>query len=128
MVNGLQLKQTHPYHYQVQSQIFLCGEEYADFVVFTEKEMNIERVAPDEGKWNEISEKAANFHSIAIMLELVGRFYSRKNMPPVLTPKNSNDTTNDSTDALILHCRQGETDTMMACDNQECPYKWFHLS
>ena len=81
-VNGLQLKQTHPYHYQVQSQIFLCDTEYADFVVFTEKEVNIERVTPDEGKWNEISEKAANFHSIAIMPELVGRFYSRKNMPP----------------------------------------------
>ena len=75
----------------------------------------------------EISEKAANFHSIAIMLELVGRFYSRKNMPPVLTPKNSNETTNDSTDAFCI-CRQGETDTMVACDNQKCPYKWFHLS
>ena len=49
-VNGLQLKQTHPYYYQVQSQIFLCDKEYADFVVFTEKEVNIERVAPDEGK------------------------------------------------------------------------------
>ena len=55
------------------------------------------------------------------------RFYSRKNMPPVLTPKNSNDTTNDSTDAFCI-CRQGETDTMVACDNQNCPYKWFHLS
>lgn len=126
-VNGLKLKQTHPYYYQVQSQIFLCDKEYADFVVFTEKEVNIERVAPDEGKWNEISKKAANFHSIAIMPELVGRFYSRKNMPPVLTPKNSNDTTNDSTDAFCI-CRQGETDTMVACDNQNCPYKWFHLS
>ena len=80
-VNGLQLKQTHPYHYQVQSQIFLCDKEYAEFVVNTEKEVNIERVAPDEGKWNEIIDKAANFHSIAIMPDLVGRFYSRKNTP-----------------------------------------------
>ena len=54
MVNGLQLKQTHLYYYQVQSQIFLCDEEYADFVVFTEKEVNIERVASDEGKLNDI--------------------------------------------------------------------------
>ena len=28
---------------------------------------------------------------------------------------------------VFCFCRQGETATMVACDNQQCSYKWFHL-
>ena len=89
MVNGLQLKQTHPYHYQVQSQIFLCDKKFADLVVFTEKKVNIKRVATRASGMKEARRQPTlpqHCHHAG------SRFYSRKNMPPVLTPKNSNDT------------------------------------
>lgn len=82
--DGRQLKKTHPYYYQIQTQIFICGSDYADFVVWTEKEVHIERIEPDADFWNNVAKKALNFHTMAIMPELVGRFYSRHNTPAPL--------------------------------------------
>lgn len=37
---GRKLKKTPPYYYQVQTQTHVCETEYADFVVWTEKEVH----------------------------------------------------------------------------------------
>lgn len=129
---GKTLKKKHPYFYQVQAQIHLCGKEYADFVVWTEKEVHIERIEPDTELWEEMKEKAENFHAMAIMPELVGRFFSRLNTPPLLSSTNDlgnkQSSTSEPNRDTYCFCQQGETDMMVACDNQNCPYQWFHLS
>ena len=48
----LSLDHSHPYYYQVQTQIFVCGVDYGDFVVCTFPEnskpvIHIERTLPD---------------------------------------------------------------------------------
>ncbi|XP_033747952.1 uncharacterized protein LOC117332971 [Pecten maximus] len=124
------LKKQHPYYYQVQTQIHLCGKEYADFVVWTEREVHIERIEPDNELWEEIKEKAASFHAMAIMPELVGKFYSRINTAPLLSLRNDGESNlaDANRQDIYCFCQQGETDTMVACDNQNCNYQWFHLS
>ncbi|KAL3831391.1 hypothetical protein ACJMK2_023143 [Sinanodonta woodiana] len=125
--HGKRLKRVHPYFYQVQTQIKLCEREFADFVVWTSEEVHIERIELDRDLWEDIISRAANFHNMAIMPEIVSRFYSRLNKP-VLTPSlpSENNQSNGSSD-VFCYCQQGETDTMVACDNQNCKYQWFHL-
>ena len=41
---GLYLDTIHPHYYQVQCQLFVTGEEYCDFVVWTEKDIFIQSV------------------------------------------------------------------------------------
>ena len=40
----------HPYHYEV-CHLFVTGVEYCDFVVWTEKDIFIQRVLPDTEFW-----------------------------------------------------------------------------
>ncbi|XP_062591049.1 uncharacterized protein LOC134252559 [Saccostrea cucullata] len=119
--DGRRLKRNHQYYYQIQTQIFVCEKEYADFVVWTEKDIHMERVEPDSELWEEMKTKANDFHSLAVMPELVGRFFSRKFTPASLVELQESDT-------LFCFCRKGETDTMVACDNRNCQFQWFHLS
>ena len=44
--DGLKLKKGHKYFYQVQAQIYICQRDYCDFVVWTKKEVHIERIKP----------------------------------------------------------------------------------
>ncbi|XP_062576035.1 uncharacterized protein LOC134237903 [Saccostrea cucullata] len=126
---GRRLKQNHPYYYQVQAQIHLCDKDYADFVVWTEKEIYMERLQANSELWDEMKMKAANFHQMAVMPELVGRFYTRQNMPVPLAVRQDNNTDHATTsNDVFCICRGGETDTMVACDNQNCSYQWFHLA
>jgi hypothetical protein len=122
------LNRNHPYFYQVQTQLFLCSREYADFIVWTEKEMHIERIEPDSDFWEKTAKQAKSFHSMAVMPELVGRFYSRMNKPATLTISSAAASSqNQEAEKVFCICRKGETDTMVACDNQNCLYQWFHL-
>lgn len=43
----LSLKKTHDYFYQVHAQLMVTGAMYCDFVVYTSKDIYIERVLPD---------------------------------------------------------------------------------
>lgn len=44
----IKLKKCHNYMYQVQGQMLVSGAEFCDFVVFTKKELHIERVQFDQ--------------------------------------------------------------------------------
>ncbi|KAI2644138.1 Alkaline nuclease [Labeo rohita] len=47
----LQLKQTHKYYSQVQTQMFVTDSEFCDFVVLTAKDCTVVRVLPDADYW-----------------------------------------------------------------------------
>ena len=62
--NGLfQLKRNHPYYLQVQCQIFVTGNLFCDFVVFTEKALPlvVVRIMPDSTAWEAVLQKAKYF-------------------------------------------------------------------
>ena len=43
-----QLKRNHEYYYQCQLQLFVTGHSFCDFIVWTEQELHIERIIPNE--------------------------------------------------------------------------------
>ena len=56
------LKKNHEYYAQVQGQLGVCGAQYCDFVVFTEKGMGIQRITFDELFWTSMTEKLRLFY------------------------------------------------------------------
>ncbi|XP_038055353.1 uncharacterized protein LOC119727497 [Patiria miniata] len=60
--NGLQLKKTHQYFHQVQGQLMVTGAPFCDFVVFTSKDIHVERIVPDTAVWEAMLSKLALFY------------------------------------------------------------------
>ena len=62
---------------QVQCQLFCSKKIYCDFIVWTEKDVHIERIYPNEEFWLRNVEKVKHFFITSILPELMGTFYSR---------------------------------------------------
>uniref|UniRef100_A0A3P9B140 YqaJ viral recombinase domain-containing protein n=1 Tax=Maylandia zebra TaxID=106582 RepID=A0A3P9B140_9CICH len=58
---GLNLKRTHPFHSQVQTQIFVANAKHCDLVVWTPKDMAVVRIFPDVHFWEPCLKKAQQF-------------------------------------------------------------------
>ena len=54
---------------------------YADFVVWTEADIHIERILLDAEFWLNLVSKATEFYKKCLLPELVGKFYSRSSCP-----------------------------------------------
>ena len=55
VVDGVfKLKRTHCYYHQVQTQIHVLATRYADFVVWTQKEIFVGIILPESTLWSEI--------------------------------------------------------------------------
>ena len=80
--DSLSLDTKHPYYYQVQAQLFVCDVEYCDFVVWTQRDIHIERIVPDIVFWEEALLKSTKLFNVAVLPELVGRWFTR---PSVVT-------------------------------------------
>lgn len=55
------LKKTHNYFYQVQGQLLITGVTFCDFVVFTKKDLFIQRIEPDVKFMSSMVEKLHSF-------------------------------------------------------------------
>ena len=74
----LTLREKHAYYYQVQMQLFITNAEYCDFIVWTLKDIYFQRLFPDNILWTDDAlAKATNFFKDSILLELVGKWYTR---------------------------------------------------
>ena len=117
---------------------------YADFVVWTEADVHIERILPDAEFWLDLVSKATEFYKKCLLPELVGKFYSRSSctLPDHLLtdtdteilPLSNTNHGKESEIASILpqkwcYCgRQEEKGRpMISCDNGYCPIVWFHF-
>ncbi|PFX34305.1 hypothetical protein AWC38_SpisGene888 [Stylophora pistillata] len=70
--NGiLSLKKSHQYYYQVQAQLYICDVDYCDFVVWTPKDIHIERIVPNDEFWADITFKATLFFVNGVLPELM---------------------------------------------------------
>ena len=64
------LKRNHTYSYQVQLQLHVCYVEYADFVVWSENTIAIERILKDESFIESKMLIARNFFKYGILSEI----------------------------------------------------------
>ena len=121
------LSRSHVYFYQVQTQMYVCSASYADFVVatFCDGAVNIftERILPDEKFITDIVTKSGCFFELCILLELLTKWYSRKQVMPAQTAAASATTE----DYGYCYCKEDRGE-MVCCDNKGCECgQWFHL-
>ena len=108
--------------------MFVCNVDYGDFVVCTFKNdvptMLVERVYVDEDFLVEAIVQAGDFFTVAILPELLGRWYTRKVVMPEATINDSR-----TSGYMYCYCKEEQGGEMVCCDVENCPSgKWFHLS
>ena len=66
----------HAYFYQVQAQMEVCNVQYTDFVVWTEKEVLMERISRDKGFFETQMPNVNHFFVYGILPELIGKWHA----------------------------------------------------
>ncbi|XP_016317187.1 uncharacterized protein LOC107669462 [Sinocyclocheilus anshuiensis] len=79
LVDGkVQLKQSHQYYTQVQTQIFVTNSNYCDFVVWTLKDCVILRIDPNPEFWRARLQKAQQFFIAVSLPEIIAQHFTKK--------------------------------------------------
>jgi hypothetical protein len=73
----------HHDHYQCQLQMFVTRRVFCDFVVWSPKEVHIERITLDEALIQTAIQTAERFWRLCVLPELLGKWYTRKQYPNV---------------------------------------------
>ena len=109
--------------------------------MYTENELYVERIKFDTSFMEENLTKVRHLFEVAVLPELLGRWFSR---PPEHISMNDSvslllsqadacaSTSCTSADDVhttdkYCYCQQEEHGDMVGCDNDSCPYQWFHL-
>ena len=120
-----ELRHQHDYYYQCQLQMYATGRGFCDFVVWTQKELHIERLTLDEALITSALPTAKKFFNCCILPELIGKWYTR---PRPTTENNDPHMQEDEEDdGSWCHFKQTKGGDMVGCDNRSCSTKWFHL-
>ena len=116
----MKLDHNHEYYYQVQTQLGVCELEEAFFVVWNKHSLHVELIKFDRDHWTCMISKAERFFNVAILPELVGRFYSlRKHKHNALPCAH--------TELKICYCYSEVGEFNIICCNQSgCKIKYFH--
>lgn len=117
------LPSSHQYYYQVQTQMLVCLVEFADFVVSTFPDdrptLYIERIEIDCNFVANCTLKSGDFYKVAIMPELLGRWFTRS----AVLPTSTVDDRNDDSQYAYCYCKEEQGGQMIHCDNDnKCPY------
>lgn len=71
--NGdVHLKRTSAWYEQIQMQLGVTKKQYCDFVLYTKKELFIERIHLDESFWNSLVNKCEAFYKKFVVPKLLG--------------------------------------------------------
>ena len=122
-----QLKRNHTYYYQVQAQMKFCQCLYCDFVVWSEKDIVIERIVPDRELIESALEKATIFFKYGILPEVLGKYYTKlpSTTDNLMTVSNDEEETSGET-RVWCYCRKQEYGIMIQCESGSCEIDWFH--
>lgn len=128
--NGdIYIDKSHAYYYQVQAQIFICGVEYCDFVVWTQKDLFVQRILPDQEFWENVLCTASEFFNKCILLEIVGKWYTRPGCEVQALPSSSTSSDDEDQEGPWCYCQRNmEGSLLIGCDNDACKIKWYHMS
>ena len=124
----------------MQAQLTCTKSQYCDFVVYTEKEMHVERIYLNSSIMDENLMKAKQFFQVAVLPELLGRWFSRPlseyktssaltitcTAPTIATSFEASGLVNTNQLTKYCFCQQ-EYGEMVGCDNSTCLYQWFQL-
>ena len=147
----LHLDQNYAYYYQVQTQLFVCDVQYADFCVCTcmadddresssqDSNVHIERYT----RTMAFGQNALQKYRIYLLPEIIGNWYTRlsgftSSSSHDEQPGSSGNTesqaiedlsenSNDCDHARYCYCCGPEAGTMIGCDNPDCSVEWFHI-
>ena len=133
---GLTLNRKHQYYFQIQAQLGVTKLDSAYFVVMTESDLHVEKVCFDKNMWVEMCASAEKFFRLAVLPELVGKFYSRlpgcgipsRVLEETKDKENDRDTVSDDSEKTWCYCDQVESGRMISCDNENCKLIWFHFT
>ena len=117
--NEIKLSKTHQYYYQIQTQLHVSKSNFCDFFVWTRKDYHIERIFPDEDLWSKVVSKCSYFFNMALMPELIGKFFSREQYIQI---------SENAVSETVCYCRGKESGELFPCFNKQCKYGKFHLS
>jgi len=108
---------------------------YCDFVVWTEKDFVVERIAADKQFFNSAIDTVQQFFVYGILPEIVGKWYTRKPVAnsegvvtiPICTSTDSTDEQQDTQSdesedmsKLWCYCNEPSFGEMIQCDNGKC--------
>ena len=71
------LKKSHGYYDQVQGQLGITKAKWCDFVVYTDKELSIERLTLNKIHWTELKQRLTHFYFEYFLPEAAKEFASR---------------------------------------------------
>ena len=119
----------HAYYFQVQAQIFICGVEYCDFVVWTTKDLFVQRILPDLEFWENAVCTTLELFNKCVLPELVGKWFTRPGCEAQAHPSCTSTDAEDDEEGPWCYCqRHLEGSTLIGCDNEACKVKWYHMS
>lgn len=124
--NAYHLKKSHTYYYQVQAQMKFRNALYCDFVVWTENDLIIERLLPDDEFMKFAIEKATEFFKYLILLKLLGKHYTKLSSIPLNV--ESADQEESSKEPVWHYCRKEEDGEMNQCESGRYKIIWFHTA
>jgi len=126
------LKRDHAYFYQVQTQLHVCRLPYADFVVWTETGIIMERIYEDPSFWDSLIGDIQHFFKYGVLPEIIGKWYSRKlivnseGVVPVIQDECDRVDDQEDYEKLWCFCQQPSFGRMIQCDDEHCMITWFH--
>ena len=111
------LKLDHPYYFQVQLQMLLTGRPKCYFIVYSKSLCIIEKISFSKNFVEENVQKAKKFYMLAILPELLSKWFSRENvMLPSTHKKNK------------CICMEEKDSPIVQCKNENCEIKTYHIS
>jgi len=124
------LKKDHLYYYQCQLQLLATSRQYCDFVVWAANDdLHVETIHLDRPFIEDKVEKAEKLFWLAVMPELLGKWYSRDHTKLPEPPKDAaRDETPENDDGTWCYCKTVKGGSMINCENPLCTYQWFHMS
>jgi hypothetical protein len=90
---------------------------------------HIECIEPDAEVFVEIIAKSREFFQIGVLLELVGKFYTRSRVPLQVihasTSTDTNDLPNEQVKETFCVCKGPEFGHIVQCDHENCEFFGF---
>ena len=68
--NGKKLRQNHDYYIQVQGQLLVTGAPFCDFVVYTKKDIHIQRIVPNQEFIQNVLNKLSDFYFMHVYTKI----------------------------------------------------------
>ena len=110
------LNRKHRYYTQIQGQFMISGPLFCDFFVWTPSVCKVERIYPDVRFWEKLEKQLSIFFVTNVLPEVMSHKLRRS-----LESDSDSDKEN-----IYCFCQKGSSGRMIACDNRQCQYKWFH--